>query len=143
MEVLTRCGRCGALVETTSERFSNGTVYYAPCAATTVISSNNVVSMDGCGVTVLCPDCMEGLKAWLDGEPQGPQGQGRAQKGAGGDSWERLRADVAKPGCCEYFQGRSDAEACDGCPALEAMVDCGQARATDVVRRAKALAGVR
>ena len=142
MEFLTRCGRCGALVETTSERFSNGTVYYAPCAATTVLSSNNVVSRDGCEYTVLCPDCMEGLKAWLADEPQ-PQGQEGAGEGVGGDSWERLRADVAKPGCCEYFQGRSDVEACDGCPALEATVDCGQARATDVVRRAKALAGVR
>ena len=137
MELLTRCGRCGALMETTSERFSNGTVYYAPCAATTVLSSNNVVSRDGCEATVLCPDCMEGLKAWLAGESEEPQ---EPQEAA--DSWERLRADVAKPGCCEYFQGRGDVESCDGCPALEAKVDCGQARATDVVRRAKALAGV-
>ena len=138
MEFLTRCGRCGALVETTSERFSNGTVYYAPCAATTVLSSNDVVSMDGCQVTVLCPDCMEGLKQWLAGEPQ----ESQEPQEAAGDSWERLRADVAKPGCCEYFQGRGDVESCDGCPALEAKVDCGQARAADVVRRAKALAGV-
>lgn len=88
MEVLTRCGRCGALVETTSERFSNGTVYYAPCAATTVLSSNNVVSRDGCEVTVLCPDCMGRLKAWLAGESQEPQ--------EAADSAERLAADLAR-----------------------------------------------
>ena len=58
------------------------------------------------------------------------------------DSWERLERDVAKPGCCAYFQGCNDAETCDGCPALKAEGDCGQARAADVVRRAKALAGV-
>ena len=142
MELMTRCGRCGALVETASERFSSGVVHYAPCAAVTKVSSNNDIVRDGCRYTVLCPDCMGRLKGWLDGGPQEQQGQEKAEDGVGGDSWERLRADVAKPGCCEYFQGRSDVETCDGCPVLEANVDCGQARATDVVRRAKALAGV-
>lgn len=136
MEFLARCGRCGALVEAGSKRFGDGTVaYHTPCAAVTEISGNDVLVRDRCEFTVLCPDCMEGLKQWLAGEPQEPQ--------EAADSWERLRADVARPGCCEYFQGRGDVETCDGCPALEAKVDCGQARATDVVRRAKALAGVR
>ena len=142
MELMTRCGRCGALVGTTSERLGGGVVHYAPCAVTTKISSNDVVVRDGCEYTVLCPDCMEGLKAWLAGEPQEPQGQEKAEEGVGGDSWERLEEDLTHSGCCAYFYHGTDGEACDGCPAHESLGDCWQARATDIVRRAKALAGV-
>lgn len=88
MELMTRCGRCGALVETTSERLSSGVVHYAPCAVATKISSNNVVVRDGCEYTVLCPDCMEQLKEWLAGESQEPQ--------EAADSAERLAADMAR-----------------------------------------------
>ena len=142
MELMTRCGRCGALVGTTSERLSGGVVHYAPCAVATKISSNDVVVRDGCEYTVLCPDCMEGLKAWLAGEPQEPQGQEKAEGGVGGDSWERLEEDLTHSGCCAYFYRSTDGETCDGCPAHESLGDCWQARATDIVRRAKALAGV-
>ena len=93
MELLARCGRCGALMETTSERFSNGTVYYAPCAATTVLSSNDVPVRDGCEYTVLCPDCREGLKAWLAGEFEGPQ---EAADSAGDDDVKALARDMAR-----------------------------------------------
>lgn len=88
MEVLTKCGRCGALVETTSERLSSGVVHYAPCAVTTKISSNDVVVRDGCEYMVLCHDCMEQLKEWLEGESQEPQ--------EAADSAERLAADLAR-----------------------------------------------
>lgn len=145
MEVLTMCGRCGALVETTSERFSNGTVYYAPCAATTVLSSDNVVSRDGCEVTVLCPDCMEGLKQWLAGEPQKPQ--------EAGDSVERLTADMARVAAamtdegdstaCHYF-GRSVVPCTEPggttCPAYGCTgMTCAEFALEDFRRRCKAL----
>ena len=58
------------------------------------------------------------------------------------DSWERLEEDVAQPGCCEYFHCGPDVETCDGCPALKSDGECFQARAADIVRRAKVLAGV-
>ena len=144
MEVLPRCGRCGALVETTSERFSNGTVYYAPCAATTVLSSNNVVSRDGCEVTVLCPDCMEQLKAWLAGEPQDPQGQEKAET----DTAESLACDMARAldffsnsgySACRYFGSKPK---CHGCPAAstdEVSRGCSRFMCADIRRRCKAL----
>lgn len=57
------------------------------------------------------------------------------------DSWERLEKDAAKDPCM-YF-GRGDGSIynkCTSCPAYGD--DCGPAMAQDVVRRAKALAGV-
>lgn len=111
MEVLTRCGRCGALVETTSERFSNGTVYYAPCAATTVLSSNNVVSRDGCEVTVLCPDCMGRLKAWLAG---GQTKDPSIAEGIIRDMYAALGAKPRRQQACEYLSGR-DPVTCARC----------------------------
>lgn len=58
------------------------------------------------------------------------------------DSWNRLEEDIAKAGCCEYFHCGPDVETCDGCPALKSDGECEHARAADIVRRAKALAGV-
>lgn len=58
------------------------------------------------------------------------------------DSWERLEEDLTHSGCCAYFYHSTDGGTCDGCPAYESLGDCWQARATDIVRRAKALAGV-
>lgn len=58
------------------------------------------------------------------------------------DSWERLEED-AKKDACEYFVGYGDGSVynkCQSCPAYGG--DCGPAMAQDVVRRAKALAGV-
>lgn len=59
------------------------------------------------------------------------------------DSWERLEEDAAKGLCCEYF-GMGDAPDCKGCPAYENRLSCGCSitMAQDIVRRAKALAGV-
>lgn len=63
------------------------------------------------------------------------------------DSWEKLGRD-AKLCCCEYF-GRSYKE-CSGCKAddpnyhpYDHPYDCNKAKTQDIVRRAKALAGVK
>ena len=55
------------------------------------------------------------------------------------DSWERLEEDAAKSDC-DYF-GR-DVSDCDRCPARESTLSCGQSKSLDIIRRAKALAGV-
>ena len=55
------------------------------------------------------------------------------------DSWERLERDAGKTSC-GYF-GRSGL--CVGCPALSISKMCNVAKSEDIVRRAKALAGVR
>lgn len=57
------------------------------------------------------------------------------------DSWERLEKDARKD-ACEYFC-RGDGSICNKCQSCPAYGDdCGPAMAQDVVRRAKALAGV-
>ena len=58
------------------------------------------------------------------------------------DSWERLEKD-AMSGLCEYF-GMGDAEDCKGCPSYGDRLSngCNSVMACDIVRRAKALAGV-
>lgn len=55
------------------------------------------------------------------------------------DSWERLEEDAAKSDC-DYF-GR-DVSDCDRCPARKSTLSCGQSKSLDIIRRAKALAGV-
>ena len=60
------------------------------------------------------------------------------------DSWERIEHDARK-GSCDYFG--YDANGCDGCPAYGWNVTrggngCGNAKMADLMRRAKALAGV-
>ena len=59
------------------------------------------------------------------------------------DSWDRLGED-AKKGSCDYFG--CDANGCHGCPAYDWNTarggsGCGNAKARDLVRRARALAG--
>nr|DAH52955.1 MAG TPA: hypothetical protein [Caudoviricetes sp.] len=54
------------------------------------------------------------------------------------DSWERLEKDASK-NSCGYF-GRSGL--CVDCPALAISKMCNVAKSEDIVRRAKALAGV-
>lgn len=63
----------------------------------------------------------------------------RVKRPAPKDSWERLEEDAAKSDC-DYF-GR-DASDCDRCPARESTLSCGQSKSLDIIRRAKALAGV-
>lgn len=54
------------------------------------------------------------------------------------DSWERLEKDARKTSC-GYF-GRSGL--CVDCPAIAISKACNVAKSEDIVRRAKALAGV-
>ena len=58
------------------------------------------------------------------------------------DSWERLEKD-SRSGLCEYF-GMDDAPECKGCPAygVRLSTGCSSVMARDIIRRAKALAGV-
>ena len=53
------------------------------------------------------------------------------------DSWERLEEDAGKD-CCAYY-GNDPWTGCDGCPA-KGVEDCNSKMASDIVRRAKALA---
>lgn len=55
------------------------------------------------------------------------------------DSWEKLEKDASKT-TCGYF-GHSGG-LCAGCPAASFHDACILTKATDIVRRAKALAGV-
>lgn len=55
------------------------------------------------------------------------------------DSWGRLEKDAAKSDCIYFGHDVSD---CDRCPARESTLGCGQSKSLDIIRRAKALAGV-
>ena len=160
MEMFTKCGRCGALVETTDEILGGMAVKCAPCAVTTKVSSNDVVVRDGCETTVLCHDCMEQLKAWLACEPEKPQGQEEAGQSSDGDSAERLAADLARAAknvtafgfcrqqlACGYF-GHSGDVTCHvwrapsyhgECPAYGSDSPCSERMFDDVARRCKEL----
>lgn len=62
------------------------------------------------------------------------------------DSWERLEEDVARIGSadypCDYFNHADCGMPCYSCPAHTDAEDCTAGLARDVLRRAKALAGV-
>lgn len=57
------------------------------------------------------------------------------------DSWDKLKQDALKSPC-EYFGRRNNYDSvwCDGCPAKDGS--CCKTKSLDLVRRAKALAGV-
>lgn len=60
------------------------------------------------------------------------------------DTWERIEDDIVnKVGPCEYF-GWSGKSCCDDgeCPVFGNVMSCTESRASDIVRRCKALAGV-
>lgn len=58
------------------------------------------------------------------------------------DSWERLEEDASKEPC-DYFGVEHDEDkGCSGCPHLREGRDCTIALQADLIRRAKALAGV-
>ena len=112
MEMFTKCGRCGALVETRKTRFPDGTfIYYTPCAAVTEVSSNDMVVRDGCETTVLCPDCMGQLNKWLAG------GQTKDLSIAEDiimDMYAALGAEPQQVQACEYTTARRH-EKCSEC----------------------------
>lgn len=143
MEMFVKCGRCGALVGTTSETVGGAAAQCAPC----------VVAADrgGSEYTVLCPDCMSKLKSWLDGVSEEPQ--------EASDSVERLAADMARAlACtpedccgirvaCEYFghggntdcRNRESSRYGDECPASGYMSDCWDTMCASIRRRCNAL----
>lgn len=144
MELFTRCGRCGALVGTTSETVGGASAQCAPC----------VVAADrgGSEYTVLCPDCMSKLKSWLGGVPEETQ--------EAVDSAESLAADLARAVknvtafglcrqqlACEYFghsgladcRNRESSRYGDECPASGYMSDCWDTMCASIRRRCKAL----
>ena len=57
------------------------------------------------------------------------------------DSWERIKADVEK-NCCLYFGREGRACECEDCPVPDGEWDCDTYKVRDLIRRAKALAGV-
>lgn len=60
------------------------------------------------------------------------------------DTWERIEDDIVnKVGPCEHF-GWSGKSCCDDgeCPVFGNVMSCAESRASDIVRRCKALAGV-
>lgn len=158
MELMARCGRCGALVEASSKKRGDGTItYYTPCAVVTEVSSNDVLVRDGSEYTVLCPDCVGQLKAWLAGEPEEPQGQEEAGQSSDGGSAERLAADLARASidglrygicqiiACKYF-GHGGMNPCLSGGVCHAYGDgtggsesCCRAMLDDVRRRCKEL----
>lgn len=58
------------------------------------------------------------------------------------DSWERLEEDVRKAGCGYFGIKGLATKKCIECPKYDTDVSCGRAIRLDIVRRAKALAGV-
>lgn len=80
------------------------------------------------GLTVKCTD-EDGGCVWCD-----PKQLTHVRP----DSWGRLVADAEKTPC-RYFDQPDETE-CDGCPGDG--IDCDRAMAADIVRRARALAGM-
>lgn len=59
------------------------------------------------------------------------------------DSWEQLEEDIAAQNECIYF-GMGKASTCNGCKAIyDSTLTCEEKKAKDIIRRAKALAGVK
>lgn len=146
MEFMARCGRCGALVEASSRKRGDGAItYYTPCAVVTQVSSNDVPVRDGCEYTVLCPDCMGQLEAWLAGGQDGPQ---EVDESAETDTAESLARDMARAldffsssgySACRYFGSKPK---CHGCPAAstdEVNRGCSRFMCADIRRRCKVL----
>ena len=57
------------------------------------------------------------------------------------DSWEQLEYDIDKTDCVYFGMGK--AKSCEGCKAFEhSELTCAEKKSKDIIRRAKALAGV-
>ena len=155
MELFTKCNRCGALMQT---RCVDGgftrKIHLAPCVMTGEVSSDGATAGDEIEHTVLCPGCMEGLKAWLAEEPEGPQ---ETDGIADNDSVGKLAADMAKIAIRTMASGEdgADTAAChyfghSGVPCVDASgvpcrayniigKTCAQFALDDVRRRCEEL----
>lgn len=140
MEMFVRCGRCGALTETSGETVGGSSAQCATCVVMTRMSSGDVAVSDGSEYTVLCPDCIGQLKAWLAGESEE---QRKPQ--ASTDSAGKLVRDMARVFCCMHEGTQPfacwyfDHVKCDGCPAYGHDHGCDQEMYNDIGRRAFAL----
>lgn len=106
MQILTRCARCGALVEPrqmpTARR--GETVWLWSAVATCSVGTSGAVAMDFVSTSVLCPDCMAQLKAWLDG---GQTKDPSIAEGIIGDMYAALMARPHRKQACEYLSERN------------------------------------
>ena len=106
MQILTRCARCGALVEPrqmpTARR--GETVWLWSAAATCTVDTSGTVAMNFVSTSVLCPDCMAQLKVWLDG---GPTKDPSIAEGIIGDMYAALMAKSHRKQACEYLSERN------------------------------------
>lgn len=125
MELMARCGRCGALVES-GTLVKNGGVY-----------------------TVLCDDCMEQLNEWLAGESKEPQEAEDSAERLAADVAsafvDGLRYGICQMIACKYF-GHGGFIGCNSGGPCRAYGDgtggsesCYRAMLDDVRRRCKAL----
>lgn len=142
MQILTKCGRCGALVEPNQMpsvlRGTNALFWRA--ATTCNVDASGTIAMDFADTTALCPDCIGQLKGWLAGEPEEPQ-----KPQASADSVAALVRDMAAAldfsrdsawPSCRYFYHSAD---CNGCPADSSDQPCFHVLFDDIHRRCKAL----
>lgn len=65
----------------------------------------------------------------------------RVKRPAPNDSWERFVEDMQKSACAYFGYQHKECDEGDGCPASGAL-DCSNRKMADLIRRAKALAGV-
>lgn len=65
----------------------------------------------------------------------------RVKRPAPNDSWERFVEDMQKSACAYFGYQHKECDERDGCPARRAL-DCSNRKMADLIRRAKALAGV-
>ena len=139
MQILTKCGRCGALVEPrqmpTARR--GETVWLWSAAAICTVDTSGTVAMDFADTTVLCPDCLARFKAWLAGESEEPQEPQTSTDSAG-----KLVRDMARVFCCMHAGTQPfacwyfDHVKCDECPAYGCDHGCDQEMYNDIGRRA-------
>ncbi len=104
MQILTKCGRCGAQIEFKNAKNSfGGSVRQAPCALVSNVSVDAKVATSGAVLTVLCPDCIGQLNKWLTGEHTKdlPIAEGIIR-----DMYAALGAKPRRQQACEYLSGR-------------------------------------
>ena len=140
MDLMTRCERCGKLVET--KKFSMGlwdSYCAVPAAAIGTLDTEGDFHKTGDTTVALCPDCIEKLKAWLAGGQDEPQeADARA---------ERLIVDMCNmiftggnyASVCEYFGHRTGS--CEGCDMQGAgdRTTCLREVRADIKRRCEGL----
>ena len=142
MQILTKCARCGALVEpcqmpTTSHA---ETVRLWSTVATCTVDTSGTVAMDFTSTFVLCHDCIGQLTDWLTGESdalQNPQASTDGVAALVRDMAVALDFSRDSAWCsCRYFYHSED---CNGCPADGSGQPCHRVLFDDIRRRCETL----